>query len=326
MTNMITTLSTHVRALTVAGVVAAALAAPAMAAESGTHIERHKWTFGGFFGQFDNAQLQRGFQVYKEVCANCHGLNRIAFRNLSEPGGPQFPAAAVAALAATYKVKDGPNDEGKMFERPAKPADRIPPPYANEQEARSIHNGAYPPDLSLMAKARNVETVAPWYIHPALMLKDIAMGYQEGGADYLRALLVSYGEPPAYVNQNGHYVPLKEGDNNPKAERCVSITPGTDGKPDVCNKLLDGMQYNAAFPGGQIAMPPPLNDGQVTYTDGTPAKVENYAADVSAFLAWTADPTLEARKKLGWQVMLYLVIMSILLYIGKKRIWSKIPH
>jgi ubiquinol-cytochrome c reductase cytochrome c1 subunit len=251
------------------------------------HIERQKWSFGGFTGNFDNAQLQRGYQVYKEVCAACHGVKRIAFRNLVEKGGPGFPEESVKALAATFKVEDGPNDDGKMFERPAKLSDRMPSPYKNEQEARSIHNGAYPPDLSNMAKARSIENTAPWYKHIFLMARDVGIGYQEAGADYIYALLTGYEEkPPAGV------------------------------------KLSDGMSYNKAFPGNQLAMAPPLSDGIVKYQDGTPQTVENYARDVTAFLAWTADPTLEQRKSMGWIVMLYLLITAILLFIGKKRIWA----
>ena len=251
------------------------------------HIERQTWSFAGFTGKFDKAQLQRGYQVYKEVCAACHGVKRVAFRNLAEKTGPGFPEESVKALAATFKVEDGPNDDGKMFQRPAKLSDNVPSPYKNEQEARSIHNGAYPPDLSNMAKARSIENTATWYKHIFLMARDIGVGYQEGGVDYIYALLTGYEEkPPAGV------------------------------------KLADGMNYNKAFPGNQIAMAPPLSDGIVKYEDGTPAKVENYSRDVAAFLAWTADPRLEDRKSMGWIVMLYLVITALLLFIGKKRIWA----
>ena len=100
------------------------------------HIERQKWSFGGLLGKFDDAQLQRGFQVYMEVCARCHGVKRIHFRNLAEPGGPGFPEAAVKSLAATYQVEDAPNDQGKVVKRPAMLSDAMPSPYKNEQEAR----------------------------------------------------------------------------------------------------------------------------------------------------------------------------------------------
>ncbi len=255
-------------------------------------IERQSWPFAGFFGTFDRAQLQRGYQVYTEVCASCHELKRISYRNLAQPGGPEFPVNAVEALAAAAEVEDGPDDQGEMFKRPGRLSDQLPTLYRNENEARAIHNGAYPPDLSLMARARNTENVAPWYIHPFLMLRDIAVGYQEGGADYIYALLTGYKDPPAGF------------------------------------ELMEGMHYNAAFPGHQIAMANPFagGDGQVQYQDGTPSTVENYARDVAAFLSWTADPRLEERKRIGWMVMLYLVITAGLLYVGKRRIWSKIDH
>jgi ubiquinol-cytochrome c reductase cytochrome c1 subunit len=279
-----------------AGLVAAFALIPvtALAAETG-HVEiaRQPWSFTGFTGQFDKAQLQRGFQIYKEVCSNCHSLKRLSFRNLSQPGGPEFPEASVKALAAAWpnKITDGPNDEGKMFERPALPSDPILGPYKNDKEARAAQNGALPPYLSLMARARAVERDPPWYIHPFLMLGDVLKGYQEGGADYIYALMTGFRDPaPAGFH------------------------------------LYDGKYYNVAFPGHQIGMPPPLADGAVTYQDGTPPKLDNYAHDVAAFLSWAADPALDQRKRIGWQVILYLIVTTALLYIGKRRIWSAIKH
>lgn len=268
-------------------------AAPVVAADShGPEIVRQQWAFGGFKGQFDQAQLQRGFQVYKEVCAACHGLNRVNFRNLVQPGGPGFPEEAVKALAAEWpnQITDGPDDTGKMFERPARLSDPIRGPYKNEKEARAAQNGAYPPDLSLMAKARGVERNPSWWIHPFLMLGDIAKSYQEGGPDYLFALMTGYVDAPSDV------------------------------------KVGDGMYYNNAFPGHQLAMPAPLNADAIAYSDGTKTSVENYAKDVSAFLAWTADPTHDQRKRIGWQVMLYLLVTTVLLYLGKRRIWADVKH
>jgi len=279
-----------------AGAVAALVLVPAVATaeEAGGHpeIARQAWHFSGFTGQFDKAQLQRGFQVYKDVCANCHGLKRIAFRNLVQPGGPEFPEAAVKALAAGWpnQITDGPNDEGKMFERPPLLSDPILGPYKNDQEARAAQNGALPPDLSLITRARGVERNPSWYVHPFLMLGDILKSYQEGGADYLYALLTEFAEPPAGFH------------------------------------LADGKYYNKAFAGHQISMPPPLSADSVAYQDGTPTTVENYARDVSAFLSWTADPSFDQRKRIGWQVILYLIVTTLLLYIGKKRIWSAIKH
>lgn len=258
-------------------------------------IARQSWSFSGFTGKFDHAQLQRGFQVYKEVCSSCHGMKRIAFRNLADKGGPGFPEASVKALAETFKVEDGPNEQGKMFQRPAKLSDAWPSPYKNEQEARSIHNGAYPPDLSNMTKARNVETQAPWYSHIFLMARDIAIGYQEGGADYVYAVLTGYADkPPADLKDS-------------------------EGKPF---KVAEGMNFNKSFPGYQIAMAPPLTEGAVKYQDGTPGTISNYAKDVTAYLSWAADPTLESRKFIGWITMLYLAITALLLFVAKKRIWK----
>lgn len=272
--------------------VGAALSPAAHAAGEHVHIDRQSWSFGGFTGQYDPAQLQRGFQIYKDVCAGCHGLKRVRFRNLFEPGGPEFPEEAVKALAHNWpnKVVDGPNDEGKMFEREPKAFDQILGPFKNDNEARAAQNGALPPDLSLIAKARAIEYGGTWWAHPFSMLRDIATGYQEGGADYIYALLTGYTEPPAgFV-------------------------------------LAEGMSYNAAFPGHQIAMGPPMAKDNFTKYQDESGSLEQNARDVAAFLAWSADPTLNTRKGVGWLVMLYLVVTTGLLYAGKRTLWSKIPH
>jgi ubiquinol-cytochrome c reductase cytochrome c1 subunit len=147
-------------------------AAPAYAAGGDIEIPDRKFSFDGVFGTYDRASAQRGFQVYKEVCAACHSLRLLSYRNLRELG---LTEAQVAAIAAQVEIKDGPNDEGQMFERPGRPADRFRSPFANDAAARSANNGALPPDLSVMAKAR------------------------AGGADYLFALLTGYVDPPAGV-------------------------------------------------------------------------------------------------------------------------------
>ncbi len=266
----------------------------AHAAGEAVQIDRQKWSFAGFWGRFDQNQLQRGFQVYKEACAQCHGISRIDFRNLAQPGGPVFKEDSVKGLAATYEVQDGPNDDGKMFKRPGRLSDKIPPPYANEKEARSVHNGAYPPDLSLITKARGVEYHGSLFAHPFHIVKDMITGYQEAGADYVYALLTGYVEKPADF------------------------------------KLADGMQYNRAFPGHQISMPPPIADGAIkqkdgssTFEDGTPATVDQMARDVVAFLAWAGDPKHDDRKRMGLLVIAYLLITALLLYGAKKRVWKK---
>jgi ubiquinol-cytochrome c reductase cytochrome c1 subunit len=261
--------------------------APAQAADEASGTARQPWSFAGILGRFDKAQLQRGFKVYSEVCSRCHSVKRLAFRDLAEPGGPNFPEAAVKSLAATFQVDDEPDDEGKIKKRPAGLPDAIPPPFANEQEARFAQNGALPPDLSLIIRARALETDRPFYKVPLAMLADVARGYQEAGADYVYAYLTGYADPPADV------------------------------------KMADLMNYNRVFPGHQTAMPNAFTggDGLVEYDDGSPATVDNYARDVVAFLAWAADPRLEERKKLGLLVIGYLLITVVLLGLAKRRIW-----
>lgn len=234
--------------------------------------ERQSWSFYGPFGKYDQAQLQRGFKVYKDVCSNCHSINDLAFRNLADPGGLGFSEAQVKALAETYKVKDGPNDAGEMYERPGRPSDHIPPPFPNKQAAIAAL-GAAPPDMSVLAKARAISRGFPYFI------TDAFIQYQEQGPDYIYALLTGY---------------TKDDDPN----------------------------WNAIFPGHHIAMPKPLADGQVEYTDGTPQTLPQYAKDISAFLMWAAEPKLEERKEIGFRVFIFLVVFATLLYFVKKRIWA----
>jgi ubiquinol-cytochrome c reductase cytochrome b/c1 subunit len=235
-----------------------------------------EWSFSGPFGTFDRAQLQRGFKVYREVCQVCHGLKLLAFRNLSALG---FSEAQVKAIAAEYKVQDGPNDAGEMFEREGRPADTFPLPWPNENAARARYNGV-PPDFSVLAKARTYERGFPWFIF------DFLTQYQEHGPDYIHALLVGYREPP----------------------------PGFE--------LPPGTFYNAYFPGHAIAMPPPLTPRQVEYTDGTPTTIDQYAKDVTAFMMWAAEPHMEARKRIGFQVIIFLIVFGGLLYFTKQRVWA----
>jgi ubiquinol-cytochrome c reductase cytochrome b/c1 subunit len=161
---------------------ALAIASPALAAD--THAPqpaKQKWSFAGPFGKLDRGQLQRGFKVYREVCQVCHGLALLSFRNLGEPGGPGFSTEQVAAIAAEYKVKDGPDDKGDYFERPGRPADRFPLPFPNDQAARAANGGALPPDMSVLAKARGYERGFPTFIF------DIFTQFQEMGPDYIAA-------------------------------------------------------------------------------------------------------------------------------------------
>ncbi|MGI9387539.1 MAG: cytochrome c1 [Methyloligellaceae bacterium] len=297
MTHQIKMRTVSMKPILLGAALAASLVLPASlagAAGGGGSAERQHWSFSGLTGHYDKGQLQRGFKVYKEVCAACHGLKYLHYRNLGEDGGPGFPEAEVKELARQAEFPSGPNDEGETTDgegnplvRPGLPSDSFVSPYANDAEARHNNNGALPPDLSLIAKARS----AGGHSIPVISwLKDIAMGYEEGGADYLYALLTGYTDPPAGL------------------------------------KLPEGMSYNAAFEGHQIAMPSPLGDDIVDYSDGTPQTAQQYARDVSAFLMWAAEPKLEERKGLGIRVMIYLAILSVLLYLTKRKLWSRIGH
>jgi ubiquinol-cytochrome c reductase cytochrome b/c1 subunit len=265
---------------------AVALILPALAQES-SHEDaplppKNRWSFAGPFGSFDAGQLQRGFKVYREVCSVCHGLKLIAFRNLADPGGPGFTTAQAQAVAAEYKVQDGPNDQGEMYERPGRLADYFPSPFPNDQAARARYN-AVPPDLSVIAKARGIERGFPNWVF------DLITQYQEQGPDYVTALQQGY-----------------------------------EDKPPAGFSLPPGSFYNKYYPGHAIAMPPPLSNGRVDYTDGAPATVEQYAKDISAFLMWTAEPHLVQRKRVGMQVFIFLLVLAGLLYFTKKKVWHKV--
>ena len=260
-----------------------ALATPVAQAAEQMAPPRLSWSFSGPFGKYDQAQLQRGFKVYKEVCAACHAISLLRFRNLAEPGGPGFTPAQAAAVAAEYKIKDGPNEQGEMFERDGRVADAFPSNFPNDAAARAANGGVLPPDMSVIAKARTYERGFPWFV------LDMFTQYQEQGPDYIAALLMGYRDKPADFQMPS-----------------------------------ETMQYNMYFPGHAIAMPPPLSDDRVTYDDGAPQTVEQYAKDVTAFLMWVAEPHLVARKRLGLQVIIFLVIFAGLLYFTKKKVWHDV--
>ena len=179
--------------------VLAGLSAPALAQDHSTpHIEKQSWSFAGIFGTYDEQQLQRGYQVFREVCSNCHSARLIAFRNLSEEGGPAFSEEQVKALAAEYEIADATTDSGT---RPAVAADRFPKPFATDQDARDANGGAVPPDFSVLAKARGVTDAFPFWIF------NYFTGYSEGGPDYIHALLNGYHEeaPAEFELAEGKY-------------------------------------------------------------------------------------------------------------------------
>ena len=241
-----------------------------------------KWSFSGPFGKFDKAQLQRGLQVYKEVCSACHSMKLVSFRTLADLG---YTEDQIKAFAAQYTVTDGPNADGEMFERPAIPSDHFPSPFPNTEAAAAANNGAAPPDMSLLAKARGVERGFPTFIF------DIFTQYQEGGPDYIYSLLTGYQEPPEGVT------------------------------------IAEGTHFNPYFAGAAaLAMAPPISDDQVTYDDGTPQTLDQYAKDVSAFLMWAAEPHLEDRKRTGFMVMVFLAIFTALVYLTKKSVYANKEH
>ena len=222
------------------------------------------WTFKGLFGKYDRASLQRGYQVYTEVCAACHSMQYLSYRNLAEPGGPEFTEEEAKFIAASFEVLDGPNSDGEMFTRPAKLSDKFVMPYDNVEASKAANGGAYPPDMSVLAKAR------------------------KGGADYIYSLLLGYDDPPADI------------------------------------KLDDGVYYNKYMYGNKIKMSAPLSDGIIEYSDGTEATKEQMAKDITTFLMWSAEPHLETRHKTGFRVIVYLIILSILVYLTMKKIWSRV--
>ena len=222
------------------------------------------WSFKGLFGKFDRGALQRGYQVYTEVCSSCHSMKYLSYRNLAEKGGPEFSIAEAKAIAASFEVTDGPNDDGEMFTRPGKLSDKFVMPYDNVKAAQAANGGAYPPDMSVLVKARG------------------------GGVDYIYSLLQGYEDPPVGMS------------------------------------LDDGVYYNKYMYGNKIKMASPLSDGIVEYSDGTKATQKQMAKDVVTFLMWSAEPHLESRHRVGFKVIIYLLVLTILVYFSMKRIWSRI--
>lgn len=265
-------------------IIAAALAAlglgsSAIAAEGeGKAPEHHHWHHAGPFGTYDRDAVARGFQVYQEVCASCHAMDLLKFRNLGERGGPfedaRFPNAndnpIVMQIASAFEGQwNGEVDDiGDPRIRAGLPSDAYPAPYANDAQARASNNGALPPDLSLIVKARS------------------------HGSDYIRSLLLGYTDEVPYD---------------------VNVAPG--------------QYYNEYFPGGLLAMSPPLMfDGQVSYADGTEATIDQMAEDVTVFLTWVGDPHMEARKQMGVMVLLFLFIFAVLVYLAYRQVWANVEH
>jgi ubiquinol-cytochrome c reductase cytochrome c1 subunit len=236
------------------------LATPASAQDE-IKPAKQVWSFGGLFGTPDIAAAQRGFQVYSEVCSNCHAMHLMHFRDLSGIG---LNDDQIKAVASTFTVPQGLDDQGQPKEGPGTPASQFRSPFPNEKASRAANNGAYPPDLSLIINAR------------------------EHGADYVYGVLTGYAEAPAGFT------------------------------------MQDGMNYNRGFPGHQIAMPQPLQDGRVTYTDGTPTTVDQMARDVVTFLHWASNPEETERKAMGIRVILFLVLLGCVTYAVKRKVWANV--
>lgn len=279
----------RIAAIAVAG---SLLVTPVLAAEGhGPKPPKQKWSFDGIFGSYDRAALQRGYQVYKEVCAACHGLSLVAYRDLRDIG---LTDNQIKDAIKDIQIGDGPNDAGEMFERPAALSDRFKKPYPNDQAAVAA-NGALPPDLSLLAKARIVEEGS------IPVIRSFAAKIRYGGPDYIQGVLTGYKD-------------------------YVQVTPEQRKEYKLPEKLADGQYYNEYFKGHLIRMPKPLNDGQVTFLDGAPNTVDAMAHDVTTFLTWAAEPRMEQRKQTGVKVILFLLVLAGLMYLVKRKIWANVPH
>jgi ubiquinol-cytochrome c reductase cytochrome c1 subunit len=276
--------------LVLGALVGSLLAGPALAAPHPEEPKKVDWSFNGPFGKFDQAQLQRGYKVYREVCSACHAMSLVSFRNLGDKGAPFYDAKYpnpndnpyVKAIAAEYQISSIDTETGDVIKQPGTPADRFVSPFSNEYAARASNGGALPPDMSLLAKAR------------------------EGGPDYIHAIITGYKDAPKglKVGAGQHYNPYMAGD-------LASSWSGS---------------HEHVPPGGFIAMAPPLKDGLVSFDDGTKSTLDQQAKDVSAFLMWAAEPKLEERKKMGFAVVLYLLMFSGLLYASYRKVWKNESH
>lgn len=272
------------RKLTLSAAVALGLAASGALAAGDAHVEDFAFSFEGPFGSFDQMQLQRGLQIYTEVCAACHGLKYVALRTLHDEGGPGLPEDQVIAYAARIEVFDPALGDF----RPATPADKFPDSALAEA-----------PDLSLMAKAR-AGFSGPYGSGINQLFKGM------GGAEYIASMLAGYEEAPACAPEDfpGYY----------------NTAFANGGYPDAC-KDADG---GHTVPGSWIAMPQPLFGDDVVYADGHDTSIHHESQDVAAFLMWTAEPKMMARKHAGLVGVLFLIMLSVLLYATNKRIWA--PH
>ncbi len=250
-----------VKTIAIALTAAAGFAGATWGADAEKHPMKLEWSFEGPFGQFDQASAQRGWQIYREVCSACHSLKYFHFRNLADLG---YEDDMIKAWAAEYTVVDGVDDFGDPKERPGLPQDVFPSSFPNKEAAKASNGGAYPPDLSLITKARH------------------------DGANYVFSLLNGYEDVPA--------------------DRDIPA----------------GKSYNPYFPGGAISMASPLSEGIIEYEDGTPATQEQMTKDVVNFLMYVAEPKLVDRHNMGFNVLAFLAVLTVLLYFSMKKIWKPV--
>jgi len=289
------------RNLTLTATAAFALSVGAAHAAGEGHVHDYAFSFEGPFGSFDQLQLQRGLQVYTESCAGCHGLQYVSFRNLSDEGGPGLPDDQMRAYAEQFFMLD--------FDAPAN-RDLIDPETGDQKvfspadhfPANTTQNA---PDLSLMAKAR-AGFHGPYGTGLAQLFKGM------GGAEYIACLMMGYEDEPDCAldaNMDGYY----------------NSTFTAGGYPDSC-KIFDdeGVEIGRMVPGSWIGMAPPLFDDQFDFADGAPNDMESVSQDVAAFLMWTAEPKMMARKQAGLTGVIFLTVLSVLLYLTNKRLWA--PH
>ena len=282
---------TMFKALTLSTALALSGGAALAAAEG--EITDFSFSFEGPFGSFDQLQLQRGLQIYDQICKACHSLQYVAFRTLADQGGPFLPRDQMRAFAEFYEVWDPTLLDGEGDYRLATPADTFPPVISDPQA----------PDLSLMAKAR------------AGFHGPYGTGYSQfvngmGGAEYIASILSGFEEEPECALEgeplDGYY----------------NIAFANGSFPETCVNP-DGTHM---VPGSYIAMAPPLYGDDVDYADGSPTDIESEAQDVAAFLMWTAEPHMNARKQAGLTGVLALTILAALLYAANARIWAPVKH
>ncbi len=244
------------------------------------------FSFEGPFGTFDQAQLQRGYKVYREVCSACHSMKLLSFRNLGQKDGPFYDKEFkkpndnpyVKQIASEFDIADIDPDTGDDVTRKGTPADHFPSPFKNDEAAKASNAGAIPPDLSVITKAR------------------------EGGAAYVYCVLTSFREPPKglTIAPGQHYNPCVHG----------SLATQWSGDP---HKVPEG---------GVLAMAPPLTADRVTFDDGRKSTLSNEAADVAAFLEWASDPHAIERKQTGFAVIIYLLLLAGVVYLAYRQVWK----